>query len=380
MTSAKLVGALLLAHVAHAQDSLPAFQPVSGLTHNVVLSRLPLDARWDLLAALASTGTCEPAPRNCWWNTKDWLGILLADRATSELIPITIEPGPNDDCSVRIERFTAEELVLSCRGEKWSTYDNQKFVYDARSRRLLSHSSYPPFSADQILPGPQLRMIDRSGKSVCVALPGPEPKLAPCVAPAQKTDERFHVDKSGIAVDGGPLVPLPQTDIQTWKRARPDDAKSYNNPEQAQIHEEIGPYQVDGGLLWFAKTFYNGEGDTGLGGFGYFDPAVLSYRLISPPDIADWSVTSMLVEPDAVWLALSHRGEYGDTPGGLLRWDRTSTAIRKFDIRALATAMVRAGDSLYLGTTDGVIAIRGDRISSYFVDRGEDGSYLLVPR
>jgi len=58
---------------------------------------------------------------------------------------IAIEPGPNDDCSTRVERMTAQELVLSCVGEKWATYENRKFVYDIGRKALVSYFSYPPY-------------------------------------------------------------------------------------------------------------------------------------------------------------------------------------------------------------------------------------------
>jgi hypothetical protein len=164
MIRSHVLAGLLLMNLAGAQE-LP---PVSGLAHAVVLRRIPAQIpaqdRWDLVVALASAQPCEQAPRPCWWNTKDRLGILLQDRDDpNKLLPLAIEPGPNDDCSTRVERFTPEELVLSCVGEKWSTYDNQKFVYDLAARKLLSHFSYPPFSAGRVFHGrngPQFVMTD----------------------------------------------------------------------------------------------------------------------------------------------------------------------------------------------------------------------------
>jgi hypothetical protein len=38
------------------------------------------------------------------------------------------------------------------------------------------------------------------------------------------------------------------------------------------------------------------------------------------------------------------------------------------------------GETTYLGTTDGIAALRGDRITGYFVDRSADGRYLIVAR
>ncbi|MEI9977013.1 MAG: hypothetical protein WDO73_36160 [Ignavibacteriota bacterium] len=75
MQSQTLLGLFWLS-LAGAQE-LP---PVSGLPHAVVLRRIPAVDRWDLVVALSSAAPCQPAPRPCWWNTGDRLGILLQDR------------------------------------------------------------------------------------------------------------------------------------------------------------------------------------------------------------------------------------------------------------------------------------------------------------
>jgi hypothetical protein len=368
---------LLLMTLAGAQE-LP---PVSGLPHAVVLRRISAEGPWDLVVALSSAQACEQAPRPCWWNTKDRLGILLEDRRDpSQFLPLAIEPGPNDDCSTRVERFTVEELVLSCTGEKWATYDNQKFVYDVPARKLVAHFSYPPFAAERVLAGPKFAMTDGKRQLIIDIDPDSgEPRVTGGAAPAAAVDARFHVTQDGVSL-GGKMYPLPQTDLKTWQQARPDDAKTYGHIELAEIHEEIGPHQAEGGLVWFGKSFYNAEGATGVGGFGYFDPATASYHLYAPPEIAAWSVSALLVEPDCVWTALDHRGEYGNYPGGLLRWDRNTQAVRHWEMPWIATGMARSGDTIYLGLTNGIAALRGDRVISYFVDRSAAGQYRMAAR
>jgi len=313
------------------------------------------------------------------------------------LLPLAIEPGPNDDCSTRVERFTTQELVLRCEGEKWATYDNQKFEYDVRARKLVSHFSYAPFSAERVLPGPRFVMADPiSAKDrrlvVDIDTASGEPDVTTAAEPAlQESEEgfgRFHLSRQKnrygseypVIVGDGKTYPLPQTDTQTWQNARPDDAKSYLHPDQAEMNEQIGPHQMDGGQFWFGKTFYNSEGLTGVGGFGYFDTTGASYHLFAVPEIAAWSVSAVLVEPDCVWLALYRRGEYGNYPGGMLRWDRRTSAVQHWDVSWTGTSIARAGDAIYMGATDGIVALRGDRITSYFVDRSAAGQYRMAAR
>ena len=146
---------------------------------------------------------------------------------------------------------------------------------------------------------------------------------------------------------------LPQSELKTWQQARQDDIANGIPADQPHISEEIGPHQQEGNRLWFGKTFYNGEGWTGVGGFGYFDATTRSYRLYSPPEIHRWSVSAIRVEPEFIWLGLHHRGEYGSNSGGLfLRWDRKTEKTQLFNVRLHIGHIVRHRDTLYIGGFD----------------------------
>ncbi len=62
-----------------------------------------------------------------------------------------------------------------------------------------------------------------------------------------------------------------------------------------------------------------------------------------------------------MWLALYHRGEYGDSPGGLLRWDRKTSQVQTFAVQSIIGVMVRKGEALYLAATDGIVILQGKR-------------------
>ena len=56
---------------------------------------------------------------------------------------------------------------------------------------------------------------------------------------------------------------------------------------------------------------------------GYFDTATRKYTLFSPPEVARYEISAILVEPERVWIALDHFGEdISTSPGGLVRWNR----------------------------------------------------------
>jgi hypothetical protein len=400
-----------------------------AMPNAVVVRRMPADDRLDLILALASH---QPqgvdAEGRYAWSLQDRLGLFLQSRSDpGRVYRLAIEAGPNDDCATRIERMTAQELVLSCIGEKWSTYDNRKFVYDIRAKAALSYFSYPPYWTAQVLRGrggphfvmannQQLLLVDvdrvtgvlhvapaAEARRVLSQIPmeestvgdrtlhTPVPPLDSVAGfgPGQRFRQSREKNKYGseytvIVERPGPnqkSYPLAQSDLLTWQQARPDDAKSFLRPDQAEMNEEIGPHQLEGGRLWFGKSFYNSEGSTGIGGFGYFDAATAAYRLYSPPQIQRWSVSAILVEANSVWLALYRRGEYGNSSGGLLRWDRETAQVRSFAIPDTVTHIATGpGDVVYLGATDGIVVIHGDQITSYFIDRTAGGRYMVAAR
>jgi hypothetical protein len=145
-----------------------------------------------------------------------------------------------------------------------------------------------------------------------------------------------------------------------------------------ELAEEIGPAQLADGTLWFAKTFYDDEGTTGVGGFGFFDPQTKRYKVYSPPAVLDWSATAILVERESVWIALSSRSEYRNTSGGLLRFDRGTETCTKVALPDITREMTRVGDSLILATDFGAAILRDGKLRRYFVDRTLRGDQLQV--
>jgi hypothetical protein len=398
-----------------------------ALPNATIVRRMAVDNQLDLVLALASRQPQRAGFDGRYsWSPQDRLGLFLQARSDPNRVSqLAIEVGPNDDCATRIERMTTQELVLSCVGEKSATYDNRRFVYDIHAKALVSYSSYPPYWTAQVLRdagGPHFVMannqqlalvdIDRTTGALRVApaaeasrvlaqipmvestvgdqtfhAPAPAPDSVAGFGPGgrfrlSKAKNQYGSEYTLIVEAPGPNqkpYPLVQSDLRTWLQARPDDASTPARPNPAEMNEEIGPHQLEGARLWFGKTFYNSEGSTGVGGFGYFDAATASYRLYSPPEIQRWSVSAILVEADYIWLALYRRGEFGNSSGGLLRWDRKSSQARSFAVPDIATFIVRAGDFIYLGATDGIVALHGDRTTSYFVDRSSTG-YAMAER
>ena len=126
------------------------------------------------------------------------------------------------------------------------------------------------------------------------------------------------------------------------------------------------------------KTFYNAEGFTGTGGFGYFDADKRRYVLFRPPPIIPWSVSALLVEENNVWLGLVGRTEGSKYFAGLMRYDRHTGQVEKFQFVAsgcasatrfcsyeVITQIKRWRDSLYLATDHGLLILRDNKLTRY---------------
>jgi hypothetical protein len=89
--------------------------------------------------------------------------------------------------------------------------------------------------------------------------------------------------------------------------------------------QEVGTCLDHGGYVWFGLAFYDGEGYTGVGGLGRFDPSTGRVELRRPPLLRDWSAGALAHDGKNLWLATWRYGEGGDEPAvGFVRydWDR----------------------------------------------------------
>ena len=157
-----------------------------------------------------------------------------------------------------------------------------------------------------------------------------------------------------------------------------DRAKDFTE-KTFERQEVIGPHQVEAGRLWLAKEFYDGEGDTGVGAFGYFDLNTSTYKLYSPPEVAPYSASAMLVQPDAVWVALYRFGEGSARSAGLIRWDRKTEQILRYPVKWTVDSIVQRGTTLYMSADEGFVALSENKLQYYFVNRQLSGKHEIVP-
>lgn len=384
-----------------------------------LLHRAQVDPQLNLVIAVGIPRNWKLSPSGgSWWDKESLLGIFLQRRDNPGMIyKIVIEPGPGPGpelgaCHAQVERATATDVVMSCTPEKGGPAPNQKFVYDLRAKALVKRISYQPFAMRRMFVSGQNAVLVGSDNRSLIALeydPAREPAfhlLGGAQAERWTHHETILLDpkefkpvqfgpgnrfrlsreeESGPAASYARLIvteriggavkrfPLPESTYDEFSAARPGRVRNGYLRESTTIDEKIGPCQMFDGTLWFAKTFYDGEGNTGVGGFGYFDTAARSYQFFSPPEIRDYSVTALLVEPDVAWLGLAAHGDWGGVGGGVLQFDRTTQAVKRLPLREIAGEIVRVGDRLLIATATGGALFDGSNARRFFIDEMTDG-------
>ena len=184
------------------------------------------------------------------------------------------------------------------------------------------------------------------------------------------------------------LYELPRSTFEQLELLRPEEARSmrsYADKADEFLGESIGPYVIFGDLFWFGKTFYDSEGFTGIGGFGYFDPEEKKFVIYSLPEIVSWSVSALAVNDREVWLGLVGHGAWGDVSGGLLRYERESGRAQRFDLGESngfeiidEIKVIRQRGISYVAINNGLFLFQDNRMTRYFFEPMLDGGLNIL--
>jgi hypothetical protein len=147
-----------------------------------------------------------------------------------------------------------------------------------------------------------------------------------------------------------------------------------------EIWSDIGPFVLRGGKIWFASTFYDGEGVSGVGAIGVFDVTARKYHMRYLPEIAGWSGSAILLDGDELWIGLVHHPEGADFGGGLLGYNTNTGSVKKYAFRDVIYTIDRVEDTIYCGTSDGVYILRDGKLTQLRFEPNEKGTLIMVAR
>jgi hypothetical protein len=173
--------------------------------------------------------------------------------------------------------------------------------------------------------------------------------------------------------------PMPQSSYDDFARARRSRVTDGYTRDGTVIEELPGPYQAVGPRIWFAKSFYDGEGHTGVGGLGYFDTETSQYGFVPVAGLSEWSGSAILIEKEAAFIGLVDHPEGEPYSGGLLKYDFTSRTSKTFPIDEVIQQIVRWNDRIYVATANGAYQINPDGSMVRFrVEPNIDNRFILL--
>ena len=171
--------------------------------------------------------------------------------------------------------------------------------------------------------------------------------------------------------------PLPQSTYQKFAHARPGRVQDGYDRAGTTIKERIGAHQREGDRLWFGKVFYDGEGTSGVGAIGSLSPAGV-YAFLRIPELFDWSVQGLLVEPDAIWAGRVSHGEGADHSGGMLRYDRKARRVHLYDVPDVIHSIVHVDEAVFVGTGHGLYVIKNGTKMRYRAEPDMAGGFIVM--
>lgn len=113
---------------------------------------------------------------------------------------------------------------------------------------------------------------------------------------------------------------------------------------------------------------------------GHFDCETRRFVIYSPPEIRNWSVTSILVAGNNVWMATSSAGEYTSLPHGLLQWEIAERRVKSYGFDAVVNSMTQYRNDLYLATDEGIAILTKHGFRRYLIDMTRDGGHRIILR
>jgi hypothetical protein len=355
-----------------------------GFRHYQTLYKAPIDDRQFLLIVRAArqpiTWLGWPDRGELPWGRDELLGVFLMDRRDGTRVSELLVMRNDHEHVFRVDRTDATTLVLDrTEIDHWGRVDSIKLVFDPASKQLIKRIDFPPINHTELL-----RVEDR----FCAALTvgrgdiqtGNTPARQICIERGQPVDRGPMVllRKEPVVATPADLPPLPQSSYDDFAKARPERVKDGYRPALTTIEERVTAWQRVGSRIWFGKSFYDGEGTTGVGDLGYFDTTSRQFALLRLPEMAPWSTSALLVEGDVAWAGLVGEYELATKSNGLLRVDLRNRRVQRYEIYPVIHRIVRWNGALYLATDDGLYALRGDRLTRYRFEPTLKGGVAIV--
>jgi|GEM_PF-2659581 len=272
---------------------------------------------------------------------------------------------PASDFGLKVLRADSTSIVFSRYGD-YGQEMSVKLYLDPASKKIIKRVDFSPWAG--------LDSISDDDAAITLAVPDTVVRGLKERDPRPAPGEPWDKYLPQVLKDH----PMPSSTYAEFARARPNRVgDGYDS--RSEIGEVPGPLQVDGSRIWFGKTFYDGEGTSGVGGVGYFDTINSKYTFLKIPELAPWSVSALLLDDQILWIGLVGHPEGSDYSGGLLRHDLKIGGTRKYPIDDVVLRIKRWNGRTYLTTSGGAALLEEDRlIARYLSEPDANGKFVLL--
>jgi hypothetical protein len=304
------------------------------------------------------------------WGTGELLGVFA--RRGEQIVQISILPNNEFTTAVRVERQTADSITLGLADpDSGALLDNLKIFFDPKSYFPKRIARFSPVHVHRIaVVAGVLTLSGSNDKEDFVAR---ERNGAWRITTSPVTQAEAARPIESVAE----VAPMPVSTFGEFEQARPLQAKQAAHG--TVIEEKIGPYQKVGTKIWTGKIFDDSGESTGIGDIGYFDIATQDWVFLHLSEMADWSTSALLVEPEAVWVGLVRHDDGAGASGGLLRYDQATHKVTTIPLADQIDRIVRVGKRLYCGTSGGFAIVDGSQVRRFEFTPQLDGSYSITP-
>jgi len=313
----------------------------------------------------------------------DVLGIFVLSRTDADVAHTILIDANSGSASIEVLLAGPDGVVIGRKGDYGMDKPRLRYFLDARTKAYYGKREFAP--GHTVIEGLRLVVSEAAAATYTANACGSGVQFGPAGAYALSSRPMGMWSAPGCAVQrrderGSQVFVVENGALENYADARPRRVEINGMPDVSGLNETIGPWQLVDGQLWFGLTFYDGEGLTGVGGFGWFDTATESFEVLRPREMAEWSASAILVEEEAVWLGMMRRPEGMEYSGGLLRWDREAGTARRWPEVPLVRELRREGERLLVGGQGGGAVVEGDRVEVYVTDVDRAGRMRLSPK
>jgi hypothetical protein len=325
-------------------------------------ARILYDQPIDSLYRLRIAVTYRSAPPNTCCSS--YLRVLLVDSANANRYWEVTTVEESEAIVFEVQRIDTGSVVLSRKTtDHGIDRGNVKLFFETQSKRLVKRIDFDTpleirFPSDAV--AQQVLNVSPEGLKLLRERRALNAVYLDPVLPAQLVAN-----------------PPPQSTYRTFAQARPERVTNGYTESDTTIEERVGAYQVDSDRIWVAKTFYDGEGVSGVGGVGHVD-ASGRYSFLSIPLMVDWSARSLLVEGDSLYVGRVRNGEGAEESGGLLQYNLRTGESLTFPVPDPIHSITRLAGRLFLGTTRGLCVVQDGSIVRYRSEPDTDGRLGVV--